>query len=65
MGRLCCLLLTIVLSQGGCAKPAEKSVSDTKRDEFNLPLVIHIDVPDVPPEIEKPSPPMSEEPESH
>jgi hypothetical protein len=31
------------------------------RDDFNLPLVIEIAVPDVPPEIQKPSPPIKEE----
>jgi hypothetical protein len=32
-------------------------------DQFDLPLVIHVDVPEVPPEIEKPSPPIKEKPE--
>jgi hypothetical protein len=32
-------------------------------DEFDLPLVIHVETPEVPPEIKNPSPPIQERPE--
>jgi hypothetical protein len=34
-------------------------------DEFNLPLVIQIETPEVPPEIQKVSPPIEQKPEPH
>jgi hypothetical protein len=64
MGRgwlfLAMLLLTI-----GCTPakktaeaPNAKHLADTAVDAFNLPLVIYIEAPEVPPEIAKPSPPI-------
>ena len=48
------------------AKPAEESPPPLRlTDDFNLPLVIVIDAPEVPPEIQGPSPPIQQEPPSH
>jgi hypothetical protein len=33
-----------------------------RRDDFDLPLTIQVDVPEVPPEIQRPSPPIKEQP---
>jgi hypothetical protein len=45
------------------ARSAEKQSAAPKVDSFGLPLVIEIKVPEAPPEIQKPSPPIKEEPE--
>jgi hypothetical protein len=45
------------------AKPAGKAAARQPaplRDEFGLPLVIQLNPPPVPPEIQKPSPPIQE-----
>lgn len=42
--------------------PAGNSNINRKFDDFNLPLVIEIVLPEVPPEIQGPSPPIQEEP---
>jgi hypothetical protein len=46
--------------------PAGKAVTKQPhlRDDFNLPLVIKMEVPEAPPEIQKPSPPIQEPPKS-
>ncbi len=44
-------------------KPAAKAKAPQPprlRDDFNLPLVIKMEVPETPPEIRKPSPPIQE-----
>jgi len=41
---------------------AGKRPAPRLRDDFDLPLVIEIHPPEVPPEIQKPSPPIKEEP---
>lgn len=71
MGRFGLALLIVVLLLGGCrkaaktpAKPAETR-ADGAVDEFGLPLVIRVEVPEAPSEIQKPSPPIPKEPESH
>jgi hypothetical protein len=49
------------------AKPAKKSPRRQPprlRDDLNLPLVIKIEAPPVPPEIQKPSPPIQEPPKT-
>ena len=40
--------------------PAAKQPAHRVRDDFNLPLMIHMEVPETPPEIEKPSVPIKE-----
>ncbi len=69
MGRFAWALLIVVLLVGGCRKtvetPAKKPATGPTRDEFGLPIVIHMDVPEAPPEIQKPSPPIPKERESH
>ena len=50
-------------------KPAAKpepagTPSGPRVDQFNLPLEIHIETPEVPPEIQGPSPPIKEEPKT-
>ena len=55
-------------ASGECEAHAEDAKlpageSGQSHDQFNLPLVIHIETPEVPPEIEKPSPPIKEKPE--
>lgn len=42
--------------------PAEKVQTGRLFDDFHLPLVIEITPPEVPPEIQGPSPPIKEEP---
>jgi hypothetical protein len=48
--------------------PREMAAKDPSpprlRDDFDLPLVIRIDAPEVPPEIEKKSPPIQEQSKS-
>jgi hypothetical protein len=39
-------------------KPAVKLSHNPTHDAFDLPLIIRLDPPEVPPEIQKPSPPM-------
>jgi len=46
-----------------CEKPGTKSAP--KVDGFGLPLQIVIEVPEAPPEIQKPSPPIKEESEKN
>ncbi len=77
MGRLWLPLAIGVLLQSGCAPrseppPPAPSVSTpvvekpppSPRDEFNLPLVIYMETPETPPEIQNPSPPIRQTPES-
>jgi hypothetical protein len=45
-------------------KQAESQPAHRLLDDFNLPLVIHMEAPEVPPEIENPSPPIQQKPES-
>jgi hypothetical protein len=41
---------------------AAKSSAHRLFDDFQLPLVIVLDVPEVPPEIQGPSPPIKDQP---
>jgi len=49
---------------GGCGPapspppPVEKPPGERLYDAFRLPLVIEMDVPEAPPEVQKPSPPI-------
>ena len=43
---------------GTVAKPQADPSGEQRVDAFNLPLIIHVEVPEVPPEIENPSPPI-------
>ncbi len=72
MGRFGLALVVVVLLAGGCrkvaepaAKPLAKPADGAKRDEFGLPLVIRIQVPEAPAEVQKPSPPIPKESETH
>jgi hypothetical protein len=38
------------------------ALENRRRDDFDLPLAIQVDVPEVPPEIRNPSPPIKEQP---
>jgi hypothetical protein len=44
--------------------PVDQTQPAASTDQFGLPLVIVIDAPEVPPEIQAPSPPIKEEPAS-
>jgi hypothetical protein len=44
------------------AKTPQKGAAERTTDDFGLPLVIVLDVPETPPEISRPSPPIREEP---
>jgi hypothetical protein len=47
------------------AKPEPAKTSSGPRvDQFNLPLEIQVETPEVPPEIQGPSPPIKEEPKT-
>ena len=69
MGRRWLLIVTTVLMLEGCSPsdappPPAASAADEQGDydDFHLPLVIQMDVPETPPEIQKPSPPINGQP---
>jgi hypothetical protein len=64
-------MATLVVLLGGCPLKSEPpppsapaSSESLTHDSFDLPLIIHIEVPETPPEIEGPSPPIEETPGS-
>jgi hypothetical protein len=46
------------------AKSPEKQPVHRRVDEFNLPLEIEMEAPEAPPDVQKPSPPIKEQPNS-
>jgi hypothetical protein len=66
MGKWLSIAVALIAFEGGCSdQPAEtpqKSTAERNTDDFGLPLVIVIDVPETPPEIRGPSPPIQEKP---
>ncbi len=68
MSRRWSILTALVVASAGCSradkppeKPPLKPQAHVRVDEFNLPLEITIDAPKVPPEIERPSPPIRDD----
>ena len=75
MGTRWMPVIGVALLLGGCAPQKEPPPAATTAktvdepgsrltDDFGLPLVFTIEVPEVPPELQGPSPPIKEEPAS-
>ena len=47
--------------KGSASAPTAAQPAKGRVDDFNLPLVIEIETPEVPPEIQEPSPPIEDE----